>query len=83
MSGDVVDRCGRVSCDEQFVGNVNEAQWANEDKQQVPESGDPAWVIACAHVPPCSGAWSRRQAIDTARAVKMFRYAAKIGNLRG
>jgi len=46
MSDDVVDRRGGVSVDEQLVGNIDKAQWTTKYKEQVPESGDPARIVA-------------------------------------
>src|SRR4029077_8153950 len=40
VSGDVVDRRGRVPGYEQFVGNIHKAQWADDAEEQVPESSD-------------------------------------------
>jgi hypothetical protein len=51
VRSDVVDRSGRVPGHEQLVGNIDEAQWTDKDKEQVPESGDSPRVAGCAHVP--------------------------------
>jgi len=40
VSGDVAGRRGRVAIHEQFAGNIDEAQWGEDAKEQVPESGD-------------------------------------------
>jgi hypothetical protein len=40
VSADVAGRPGRVGIYEQFAGNIDEAQWGEDAKEQVPESGD-------------------------------------------
>src|SRR5207245_5326932 len=51
VRGDVRGRRGRVARHEQFVGDVDEAQRAEQDKQQIPESSHSPWIADRAHVP--------------------------------
>jgi hypothetical protein len=44
VRGDVAGRGGGVAMDEQLAGNVDEAEGAAENEEQVPEFGDSAWV---------------------------------------
>jgi hypothetical protein len=39
VSGDVVDRRCRVPLHEEFAGDIDEARWTDEDKEQIPEPG--------------------------------------------
>jgi hypothetical protein len=50
VSGDVVDRRGRVAVHKKFGRNIDEAQWADDDKEQVPETGYSAWIVGRAHL---------------------------------
>lgn len=50
VSGDVVDRRGRVPRHEQLAGNIDETQGAENDQEQVPESRDSPRVVGRAHV---------------------------------
>jgi hypothetical protein len=50
VSGDVVDSGGRVPGDKQLVGNVDQAQRAEDGEGQVPNPGDSPGVAGRAHV---------------------------------
>src|SRR6185436_17128204 len=50
VSGDVADRRGRVLRHKQLAGNIDKPQWADDDEEQVPESGDSPWIGCRAHV---------------------------------
>src|SRR3954454_17182027 len=52
MRRDVADRRGRVPLHEELVGDVDEAQGAEDDQEQIPEPGHPPWVLGCPHVDP-------------------------------
>ena len=51
VSGDVAGRGGRVAVHEEFVGDVDEAQRAEQNKEQIPESNHSSWIAGPAHVP--------------------------------
>jgi hypothetical protein len=49
---DIIDRRGGIAAHEEFAGYVDEAQRSDDNKQQVPQSGDSSWVTAYVTVPP-------------------------------
>ena len=51
VSGDVVDRRGRVPGHEQLAGNVHETQGADDAEEQVPGSGHSPWIADRSHAP--------------------------------
>src|SRR5258708_29397669 len=55
VSGDVAGRGGRVAMHEQLAGNVDEADGAGEDEEQVPEVGDSPRGAGLGHVSSLAG----------------------------
>ena len=45
MGCGVVDRGSGVPLHVEFAGNIDQEERADSDEEQIPESGDPAWVI--------------------------------------
>ena len=81
MSGDVAGRRGRIAIQEQFAGNVDEAQWGEDAKQQIPESGNSPGVevmfpsLLYAATPFCkmtSQTWATLRASFVAIASRLF-----------
>lgn len=71
MSGDVAGGGGGVAMHEELAGNVNEAEGATEDDEQIPESGDSAGVAGRGHVP------SLKRVLYEKRREESKRFAAR------
>src|SRR5258708_14448450 len=73
VCGNIVDRSARVPVNEAVGGNVDEAQRADDAKEQVPESGNSPWIGGRAHVPSLvERADCRRPTGDTPRALRCY-----------
>src|SRR2546430_15381535 len=73
VRGDVAGRRRGVALHEEFVGDVDEAQRAEQHKEQIPVSNHSSWIAGRAHVPSVADRARSQVSGDTQRAEGKFR----------